>query len=91
MKKQEIVNYFKTYNKSAKISVLADLFEHNVISAEMLNSAQRIVLNRRTRKKLIKEISMKNGMSMTPFTCARKHLIFEFNDSAEAFVLRPSK
>lgn len=57
MKKQEIVNYFKTYNKSAKISVLADLLEHNVISAEMLNSAQRIVLNRRTRKKLIKEIT----------------------------------
>src|SRR5574344_517291 len=29
---------------------------------------------------------MKKGMSLTPFTCARKHLIFEFSDSAEAFV-----
>lgn len=29
---------------------------------------------------------MKKGMSLIPFTCARKHLIFEFSDSAEAFV-----
>ena len=29
---------------------------------------------------------MKKGMSLAPFTCARKHLIFEFSDSAEAFV-----
>ena len=29
---------------------------------------------------------MKNGMSLTPFTCARKHLTFEFSDSAEALV-----
>ena len=29
---------------------------------------------------------MKNGMSDTPCTCALKPLIFEFSDSAEAFV-----
>jgi len=29
---------------------------------------------------------MKNGMSLTPFTCALKHLILEFSDSAEAFM-----
>ena len=34
---------------------------------------------------------MKKGMSLTPFTCDRKHLILELSDSADAFVFRPSK
>lgn len=35
MKKNEILGYFKTYNKSSKIDILAQLLEHNVISMEI--------------------------------------------------------
>lgn len=76
MKKNEILGYFKTYNKSSKIDILAQLLEHNVISMEMMASAQKIVFNKRIRQKYINELSKSKNITSISF-----YEIFKINKS----------
>ncbi len=63
-------------------------FEQREIWAQPINPVGRVY---GCTPPTIAKRYMKNGISLTPFTCARKHLIFELRDSAEAFVCQSIK
>lgn len=56
MKKKELINLFRTYSISAKIDVLADLLDYNVINMGMIDSANRIVINRKLDQKYMADL-----------------------------------